>query len=166
MAHERFIGIDPGLNGAIALYIPISLIGEVYDIPILELKGKKTVDLAQLRKKLELMTEAWMTDLPTSTLICLEEPHSMPGQGVSSTFKFGRVLGQIEGILAGLQLPYVLVSPSVWKKRMGLTKDKDATRAMASQLMPHLAHLWPLKKHHDRAEAMLLAYYIAHREGN
>lgn len=154
--YQWYIGIDPGLSGAVAfLTVDESEIvdADVVDIPIyLALSNKKKVELKALTHLLR--------HIPFKAHVCLEEPHSMPNQGVSSSFKFGRILGQIEGILAGLQLSTTLVSPSTWKRQLGLTADKNATREIANQLWPNFRHMWPLKKHHDRAEAMLLAYWL------
>jgi len=36
---------------------------------------------------------------------------------------------------------------------------KDAARARASQLLPHAANQWPLKKHDGRAESACIAYW-------
>jgi hypothetical protein len=83
----------------------------------------------------------------------------MPGQGVSSTFKFGRTCGQLQGILAGLFVPTFLVRPAVWKLALGLTSDKYMSMELASKVFPEKKDMWVLKKHNDRAEAALLAYY-------
>jgi hypothetical protein len=145
-----YLGIDPGLNGAMALYSPADAVAD--RIPTFKIGTKQQLDISATRNLLasnsEFIAHCYM-----------EAPHAMPKQGVTSSFNFGKVCGQLEGILACLDIPYTLIAPATWKRAMGLTADKDATRQIASRLLPHLSHLWPLKKDHDKAEAMLLAYH-------
>jgi len=61
------------------------------------------------------------------------------------------------GVLAALTLPYTRVRPQVWKRALGLGKDKEQARLRAMQLFPS-ADL-RLKKHNGRAESLLLAWY-------
>jgi hypothetical protein len=147
-----YLGIDPGLNGAIALYYPdISLDrGLVHSMPTYKIGTKQQLNLQATKN---ILSDHRMHHC------FIEAPHAMPKQGVTSSFNFGKVCGQLEGILACLEIPYTLIAPATWKRAMGLTSDKDATRQIASRLLPHLSHLWPLKKDHDKAEAMLLAYH-------
>jgi crossover junction endodeoxyribonuclease RuvC len=92
-------------------------------------------------------------------LAIVELVHSMPKQGVASTFKFGTAFGTIIGVLAALEVPTHFVSPHVWKGFHRLNgKDKDAARALAIDFYPSLPGL-NLKKHHGRADALLLAVY-------
>ena len=84
----------------------------------------------------------------------------MPGQGVTSMFSFGRSLGILEGTLAGLDIPYTLVTPQVWKKAMGANASKDGAREMAMRLWPSKSELFKRKKDDGRAEAALLALYL------
>ena len=86
----------------------------------------------------------------------IEEAQSMPGQGVRSMFTTGYGLGLWVALLAALQMPYTTVRPAIWKA-LGLGKDKEQARLRAQQLFP-TADL-RLKKHHGRAEALLLAWY-------
>jgi crossover junction endodeoxyribonuclease RuvC len=83
----------------------------------------------------------------------------MPRDGHVGAFAFGRGFGIIETALAAADLPFSCVRPQVWKKRLGVTADKDQARQRATQLLPRGASLWPLKKHDGRAEAALIALY-------
>ncbi len=86
----------------------------------------------------------------------LEESQPMPGQGVKSMFTIGLGFGAWLALLAALEIPYERVRPTVWKRALKLPgKDKEAARLKAQQLFPS-ADL-QLKKHHGRAEALLLA---------
>lgn len=154
------IGIDPGLHGAIAVYNEHVKSLHVYDIPTHELtvNGKKRhqIDKHSLRNLLAVFTDA---------RVFVEDVHSMPKQGVASSFKFGFVAGAIQQAVVDAGFELVLIPPQVWKRRFNLTADKDASRARASELLPAHAHLWPLKKHDGRAEAALIALYGARYYG-
>jgi crossover junction endodeoxyribonuclease RuvC len=151
-----FIGIDPGLHGAIAIHHAHVNSLAVYDIPVHELtvnsKKRLQVDKHALRDLLRAYQGA---------RAFVEDVHSMPKQGVASSFKFGFVAGCIQQAVVDAGFELVLVPPQVWKRRFNLTADKDVSRVRASELLPAHAHLWPLKKHDGRAEAALLALYGA-----
>lgn len=83
----------------------------------------------------------------------------MPKQGVSSSFKFGRSLGLVEGVCDGLGIPVQWVTPNRWKKAMRLGADKEASRQLAIRRWPEQAALFARKKDHGRAEAALIALW-------
>lgn len=73
----------------------------------------------------------------------LEKVHAMPTDGGSSAFSFGENFGAIQGVLAALQIPYGLVTPQQWQKKVGaLPKEKAdrkrALKAYAQQRYPHI----------------------------
>jgi hypothetical protein len=88
----------------------------------------------------------------------IESVHSMPGQGVSSSFKFGVAFGMAIAIMERINCPWMLVTPHKWKKDMGLTSDKNESLAMARELWPTA----PLTRKMDngRAEALLMAEWL------
>lgn len=92
----------------------------------------------------------------------IENVHSMPGQGVASTFKFGRAVGAIEAVVALFREPWFIVSPQRWKADMGVTSDKSTSLNLARQLWTTA----PLtrKKDHGVAEALLLAEWLRRQE--
>lgn len=147
-------GIDPGLDGAIALLGPDRL--TVHDMPT----HTTTVNGKQ-RRQLDLHTLASFFELWGASIIlaCIEEPSAMPKDGVIQAFKFGFNCAVPQAMAALAMIPVRLVRPSVWKAQIGLTGDKDMSRKLASQIMPKFSSLWPLKKHDGRAEAALLAVY-------
>ena len=82
------------------------------------------------------------------------------GQGVSSMFKFGQVYGAALATLATLQIPYQCVTPPVWKRAFRLVGcDKDESRSRALEMFPACVEHLRLKKHHGRADALLLAQW-------
>lgn len=151
-----FIGIDPGLTGAVAIISEDGV--TVEDTPItLVGSGKKTKhDYLPRGMAMILGVYAGRGDV----IAALESVHSMPDQGISSAFSFGRGFGMWEGMLASFRIPYEKITPQRWKATMmdGMGKEKDASRVRAQQLFPK-AEL-NLKKHHGRADSLLLAAYI------
>ena len=90
--------------------------------------------------------------------IIVESVHSMPRQGVASTFKFGMAYGAAISLAERFNCPWHLVAPKKWKKLLGLDSDKDNSLELARSLWPNA----PLsrKKDNGRAEALLLAEYL------
>jgi crossover junction endodeoxyribonuclease RuvC len=146
------IGIDPGISGAVAVLYADGF-SQLFDTPNLD----KDYDLAGMADLLRGLTNA---------PVIIESVHSMPNQGVSSTFKFGRGLGLWEGICAGLKLQVDKASPQRWKKHFpelkGLEKPaaKSKARELAARLYPNLKASLKLVKNADRAEALLMATYL------
>lgn len=144
-----FIGIDPGLSGAIGI---MSLGGylDVRDMPLIE---KGVYDVPAMKRYVNVAFRE-------KTFVMLERQQAMPGQGVSSTFKTGMGYGIWLGVLAAEKIAYEIVSPVTWKKRMVGSggKDKLKSIARAKALFPGLEDKF-LKSKDGRAEAMLLAEY-------
>ena len=104
--------------------------------------------------------EDWRSDQYGTTVV--ESVHSMPGQGVTSSFNFGRSLGATEGVFAACGRPIVYVSPARWKRSLGLSADKTASRRRAIELWPDRTALFGRVKDNGRAEAALIAYWWLH----
>jgi len=97
---------------------------------------------------------------PATTAVYLEAVHSMPKQGVASTFTFGKGYGIWIGIIAAVGLRVTFVTPQSWKKMiMEGIHDKDAARLRAQQLYPAMMPQLKLKKHIGRADALLIMHY-------
>lgn len=161
MALTYFVGIDPGLSGAVGF-----LAFDPNGAPLIEVKDMPTHEITisgSKKRRLDLyqLGAIFMQDSLTLSIrhAVVEEVASMPKQGVASSFAFGFAAGAIQGVLAARRIPMRLVRPSAWKKAMGLTSDKDASRRLASQLFPAFSHLWARKMDDGRAEAVLLAWY-------
>lgn len=90
----------------------------------------------------------------------VEKVHSMPKQGVASTFTFGTGYGVILGVLAALRVPTHHVPPSVWRVAvLGRGATKDAARAKAMDLWPSCSGQFARKKDDGVAEAALIAHW-------
>lgn len=151
-------GIDIGVTGAIALMRNGELVA-VADIPAhLVSTGsvKRQIDPAGVAAVIRNWRAQHGVD---AEMAVLERVSSMPGQGVASVFSLGHSLGALQGVIAALGVPSVIVPPQTWKREMGLGRDKAQSQALASRLFPAHAGVWSRVKDHNRAEAALLASY-------
>lgn len=155
---KLFIGIDPGLDGATAL-VPEQGPVEVFDTPTLTVVSKtgtkREYDVRLMALRLRLFVPH------DNVLVLIEKVHAMPGQGVRSMFSMGFGLGAWIGVLAGLGLPYLYVTPQRWQGLVmdGHGKGKDGARARAMELFPAVAAQLSRKKDDGRADALLIAEY-------
>ena len=133
-------GIDPGANGGIAV---ATATGEYL---AWRMPGRDD-EIAKLIRAIagDYAPELW----------AIEHVHAMPGNGVVSTFKFGRAFGFLLGVIHALDLPFVLVSPQRWQAALGISShgDKRITKAAAAQLKTD----GPVT--HATSEAILIAEY-------
>jgi crossover junction endodeoxyribonuclease RuvC len=149
------VGIDPGQSGAIAWA-----------------KGKKvkvtlmpTLNITKTKKELDGQTICKLLKKHKVDHVFIEKVHSMPSQGVTSTFTFAEGYGILIGICMALELPFTLVTPQTWKKAMctGMPKgSKDVSIIIAKRLWPKI-NLLPTprcKKESDgMADALCIAEY-------
>lgn len=158
MSQPIVCGIDPGLNGAFAFLDTTDNTLCVVDMPTFPHNGKRHVDPAGVAAILH-------KHMPDHVFV--EQVHSSPQMGVTSSFSFGRSSGIVLGALAAFRTDVntAEVQPQIWKKALGATSDKKQTVARATQLMPACAPAWKLVKHTDRAEAALIALYGAVKLG-
>lgn len=151
------VGIDPGLKGGIAYYTPTQLFA--YRTPTVKVpfvkRGKKTT-----RDDMDLNECRVMLQRHDIDHVFLEKVAAMPGQGVTGMFRFGQNLGQWEGLLTGMGIPYTLVRPQVWKKSCGLIKaEKGDSVIMAREAWPDYDYFKYKTADEGRAEASLMARY-------
>jgi crossover junction endodeoxyribonuclease RuvC len=152
------IGIDPGLSGAVAL-VDEGKLRWVEDMPVVPTRYKnKSRNVLNMGSLNGLFRAAAIIN--GADCVSLEQISAMPGQGVTSMFRFGEVYGAIQALTAASYLPLHMVTPQKWKKHFGLNKAKGVSRAKASQLWPDKADLFKLVKHDGRAEAALIAEYL------
>jgi crossover junction endodeoxyribonuclease RuvC len=150
-----YIGIDPGLSGALAVLAPDGTIKGLYDTPTLTIM--RTSRGTKQEYDVPGMVALLVPYTGLQAHVIVEESQAMPGQGTQSMFTIGLDMGVWLGILGALGLAYTRVRPGVWKKALGLTSDKEQARLRAMQLYPS-ADL-RRKKDHGRAEALLLAWW-------
>jgi len=153
------IGIDPGLEGGIAI---ISDAVKVIKMPtLINKKGKKELDILSIIKFLKesKIKKAY-----------IEQVGAMPGQGVTSMFNFGMGYGILLGVLTALKIKYVKVIPQKWKGIVleGTEKDKEAAIQFCQKTYPEV-NLIPEKcrtPSDGMADALCIAAYGLQFEGS
>jgi crossover junction endodeoxyribonuclease RuvC len=137
----KVLGVDPGIHGGLAIVeindgaAPQLL--EAIDVPTVGAGAKERIDRQ-----------------PQHAFI--ERAQSMPKQGSSSGFKYGRATGAIEAVIACCEIAITVIEPATWKKAHHLRGgDKEGARQRALQLFPLLSR----KMDHGRAEAALIALH-------
>ena len=97
-----------------------------------------------------------ITDFNHKCIAMIEKVHSMPKQGVKSSFTFGQGYGFLLGCLTALEIPFEYVTPQKWQRYLGcLSKgDKNVTKQKAQELFPHLEIT------HATADALLIGEYL------
>lgn len=144
-----FIGIDVGLSGGLAMIgehreeavvLPVPLVGKEYDI--------------------QSICHTLRSYKGTAVFCVIERAQPMRGQGITSSFSFGKGYGIWLAILTGLGLSYQIVHSRVWTRVMlagapGVGKDRALH--VACRLFP----AWQPQKKKDRqlADCLLLAEY-------
>ena len=147
------VGVDPGMSGAAAWYRN----GVHHACPFKDLTEGEILELFE--------------GLGRHCFAYLENVHAMPGQGVSSTFKFGMHYGMLRTALIAASIGFETVTPAVWQRKMScLSKgDKKVTRAKAQELFPSVEIIGRGSKAptHAVADALLIAEYgrRVHAEG-
>ena len=156
----EIVGIDPGKSGFLSF---LSDDRYWFSVPMptvkVSKKGTKTdYAVAQLRGLLQ--------ELDDRSFVVIEAQQSMPQQGVSSTFTTGRGFGLLEGMCAGLYLPYTIVRAKEWQKVMhnGISGDNPKAKSIiaAGRLFPNvdLRKTERCKNPHDgKADSLLIAEY-------
>ena len=137
----HYLGIDPGLSGALAIVETINgvpVLIDAIDMPSTGTGAKARVDI--------IAAAEWIAKHAPSTAY-VERAQAFPGQGASSGFSYGRAVGAIEAVVALCSIPMILVEASVWKRQLHLPgKDKEAARQKALQLFPSQHALFARKK--------------------
>lgn len=149
-SENLFIGLDPGSSsGAFGIIDGNGKYVNCGDIPTVD--GR--VDAAGLFALIKYPYPA------RPTYIAVENVHTMPGQGISSSGKFMRAAGSIEATAQLLSTHMVLVTPQKWKKHFKLigTEKKDSL-VLARKIWPDAP--LNLVKHHGRADALLMALWM------
>jgi crossover junction endodeoxyribonuclease RuvC len=147
------IGIDPGINGAIAIFRD-NVLHSVVDMPTVEIASGKT-----MKRHISAVTFGNILALYPTAHVVIEKVGAMPGQGVTSMFNFGRSAGIIEGVVAARRMPSTYVTPQQWTKAVGRAAGKDASRMRAMELFPTRAELFKRAKDDGRADASLIVYW-------
>ena len=146
-----YIGIDPGAKGSMCVISNGKVVIKDFDL-----------------KEYSNTLKAFLDTDDTELMVAIEKVHAMPGQGVSSSFSFGQRLGELEGMLTALQIPYELVAPRDWQKACGIPakSDKKGIASVIQKLYP-TAELYGNKGglRDGRSDALGLAHFIRLKYG-
>lgn len=154
----RTLGIDVGLNGAIALVADGKLL-ELHDMPTLSLeRNNKTKRMVNAHTLHTIIRNA------KADAAYLERLNAMPGQGVTSMFSMGQSLGVVLGVLAACEVPTTTIPPRTWQKALDVPQGKDGSRYRAAQLFPDEAGMFARVKDDGRSDAALIALYGAKQQ--
>jgi crossover junction endodeoxyribonuclease RuvC len=160
MTATLFLGIDIGVQGAIAILNASGELVEVHEMPVLHdgPAGRRSVNGPLL---------ASIIFASHADHAFVEHVAARPGEGPVGAFAFGRCRGILEGVLAAASIPCTFITPACWKRAVGLPpgRDKDASRAEAIRRWPAQASLFKLKKSDGLAEAALIAVAGTLRKG-
>lgn len=176
-----YIGIDCGLDGAFAAVNGDGRLVEMCDAPTLEVTIAKKV---RRRYAVALMGKMVSELVARSriALVVVEDLNAMPPKraggaggtcpvchrafdearmGATSLMAMGKGQGLWVGLAGAFALPVREVQAATWKPKMlpGMGRDKETARLRAMTLFPDRAEMFKLKKHHNRAEAALIAEY-------
>ena len=157
------VGIDPGKTGAAValshLGVPVDWIAANHPD---EGAAKKSEYFPRLMGR-------WLKGVQSRepiALAVLEKQQCRPIEGRSSILTTGRGQGLWEGALAALEIPYILVPPGTWIRRVLGSMPKGADKkarsvAHALSTMPGLELTWgrKTKPHDGLADAGCLALY-------
>ena len=120
---DMFLGVDPGWGGCFAI---IDRTGHI-------------VETMNMIKQPNLLVPRIHSIKKDIRYALVESVHSMPRQGVSTTFKFGRAFGIMEAFVMMACIPYELITPVKWQTEMKCRSkgDKAVTREAARRLFPN-----------------------------
>lgn len=133
-----FIGIDPGMQGGIAVLSDTDIWG------LWPLTDQTDADIANI-----------LTLHGAKLFAMIENVHAFPKMNASSSFKLGTSFGVLRGCLAVRNIPREFVTPAKWQKALGCLShgDKNITKRKAQELFPGQTIT------HITADALLIAEY-------
>lgn len=157
------IGIDPGLTGAVAV-MDDQGVRAVFDIPTMPVPGAGPKALVKNKVDGYALCQLLLNHCPAGygkPRVFLEKVSTMGGanNAVQTQGSLMRSLGAIESVVECLKWPLEQVAPQTWKKLYGIGSDKAMALAKARELHKEAATDLKLAKHHNRAEAVLLAHW-------
>ena len=171
-----YVGIDPGSTGAVAAVDADGAPLGIWDAPLLEVvkdgRRRTEPDVAAMGPILWSLGEKYDV-----RRVVLEKVQPMPrrpkkggavdargegeteGWGALPNFVLGLWYGLWWGQVLAVGLPLDRLAPQSWRARMlaGMPQGKEAGRMKALELFPALQAELKLKKHHGRADALLMA---------
>lgn len=120
---DLFLGIDPGASSG--------------GLAILDSHGA-IVDASKMPETEKDISDYFKEFAPRLRFAYIERVHSMPKQGVSSSFKFGVNYGALRMALLAHEIPFESIPPQRWQKVMNCMTggQKNVSKAKAQELFP------------------------------
>lgn len=137
------LGIDPGVNGGMALIDTEKLNSKVFSF-----SDKTEVDIAIAFAEVK------------CALAFIEKVHSAPGQGVKSMFTFGQSYGFLRGLLVANKIPFWEITPQEWQRILGVPTRNGKTYNEHKKILKGLAQrLYPsISVDYSTADSLLIAH--------
>jgi len=142
----HYIGIDPGLKGAISILNEQLAIVAIHDMPTRK-AGKSAVVCAL---KLGEIFKPYSND---GSIAVIETAIVMPPMTRGACRTVGVNYGTVLATLLHHGIGYREYSPNDWKKRLNLNAEKSASIALCTSLYPRDIHRFT---RHDQAESILI----------
>lgn len=171
------IGVDVGsTNGAIGAIdsdgkILLATKVPVYKTEIKSKRNKSKINKETMKYEKDYRKRTWVNFKTVGDLIApylshkiiytVEKVSVRPGEGEPSSFCFGNSLGIFQGLYPLIKpIEYYEPLPTVWKKELGVTSDKDTSIKLTEDIFKvNLRDYVKTGKVDDIAEALLLALY-------
>jgi crossover junction endodeoxyribonuclease RuvC len=162
MNEKMFVGVDPGLNGGIAI-INQKGIATARVMPTVAIKrggkNRHTYDHAELARLFKEIGEA-------DCYVCVEEQQAFPGQGVVSMYSIGYGYGMLIQCLHDFNIRFETVKAKEWQKMFGILGKKGDTKTQAARVCKKLypkvnlySSIRATKPHSGKADAILICTY-------
>lgn len=153
------LGIDPGITGALA-----TLDGESVYVDDLPIRLKR--DVSKVKNEIDpiALKALLLKRLPADRgAICVMEVlNTFAGGSVQTMASLAATKAVISTVLELCGVDTLFVSPQAWQKFYGIRKSESSDTK--EQSLAHARKLFgsafcPLKKHHGRSDALLIARY-------
>lgn len=120
----KIIGIDPGLDGGIAIMIGGNIINLI-EMPTYEETTKTKLKSGKYKKQRHIDAHAFADIIfaHKEAKIYMEKVNPFAGMGSASSTRMAINIGRLEGILIGMGFTWEYVTPGRWQK--ALWKDSD-----------------------------------------
>ncbi len=152
---EFWIGIDPGLTGAIGVLRADGSLEAVIEMPVRDKQGglvKREVSV----KQLNLVLRQYLRE---GDKILVERVAARPEQGVSGMFSLGDSFGSVRGVCGGIGGIVVDVLPQMWRRGCGITSGTGKGGSVAKARAIFGKDIVRVGKDHGKADALLIAWY-------
>ena len=121
----KIIGIDPGLDGGISIMIDGTLVNLIQMPVTIEITKKKTKkgEFKQMRH-IDAYKLADILFSHKDAKIYMEKVNPFAGMGSFQSTRMATSIGRIEGIMIGMGLKFIYVTPGQWQKDVWHEKDR------------------------------------------